>query len=102
MALGFVTTDHPVTGVYVDRQTLIACDASYPTGGYAVTPTNLGLPGGVDWGIASIQNDGAGVAISAAYDPVAGTLKLYGSTGELANATNAAAVTVSIVARGGY
>lgn len=102
MAAAFATTDHTVTGQVQERVTVMTCDNSYPSGGYPFTATQLGLPGGVDFALAAVQNDGGGVAYVANIDVVNGLIKLYQSTGELANATNCSSVTVQILARGGY
>jgi hypothetical protein len=84
--------------VTVKRVTL---DASYPTGGYTITPQQLGLPGGRCL-FADTGNVDAGVAsdVSCWWDPATNQLKAYTAAGEVANATNLATQICQIVAYG--
>ena len=81
----------------------ILCDTSYPTGGYTVTPDNLGLRG-VLFGVVQIKTTAAlGNAVDGALvvtDPVTVKLKLNAAAAEVANTTNVSTLVATVVAFG--
>jgi hypothetical protein len=84
--------------VTVKRVTL---DTSYPTGGYTITPLQLGLPGGkcLFADTASV-NDGVASDVACFWDPSTNLLKAYTAAGEVANATNLSTQVAQIMAYG--
>ncbi len=79
----------------------VTLDASYPTGGYTITPAQLGLPGGrCMFADTASVNDGVASDVAAFWDPSTNQLKAYTNAGEVANATNLATQVVQIMAYG--
>lgn len=80
-------------------------DTSYPTGGYAVTPAQLGLSRvsfAMCNAVGSASNNGAATA---SYNQATGKVQLFttGTTGaqvEVASAANVSGITVNILALG--
>lgn len=80
--------------------TNVTLDASYPTGGYPLTPAQLGGLGTVRYAISS------GVVVVATgpsetyYNIAAGKLQCFSAAGEIANATSLAGAVCQVVAYG--
>ena len=79
----------------------VTLDSSYPTGGYTITPQQLGLPGGrcLFADTASV-NDGVASDTAAFWDPATNQLKAYTTAGEVANTTNLSTQVCQIIAYG--
>lgn len=82
-------------------QTTVLCDASYPTGGYAVTAAQLGL-GTVAGAVATTGGvqAGASTAVQWYYNTATNKLQAFTATGEVANAVVLTNQTVNILAFG--
>jgi hypothetical protein len=83
--------------------TELAFDSSYPTGGEAITPAQLGFGVGVDWSSTTVKvATGAGVNVANAYHDIAtGKVLLYDETpAQVADAADVATVVVQIEAYG--
>ena len=104
MALTIANPGSSITGQRTEQVNQVTCDASYPASGYALTPAQLGLPGGVAFALAVVQNPGADVAGAAWYDVANQKLHLYAPTtgAELAAAVNCSAIIVELFALGGF
>lgn len=72
----------------------VTFDASYPTGGLALTPGQLGLKE-----ITTVNDDGVG-GRTFPYNRSTGKLMAFASTTEVANATNLSAVTTRLTVIG--
>lgn len=95
-------TSKSVNHVHGDQRltvTSVALDASYPTGGYAITAAQLGL-NSVAHTISSVSVAGTGGIVHTHYTPSTGKLSCYTATAEIANATDVSAETVEITAFG--
>lgn len=77
----------------------VVLDSSYPTGGYAITPVQLGL-GKVNHGISVVKVAGANGPVHVYYSPSTGKLLAYSATAEISNAVDLSAVTVQVTAHG--
>jgi hypothetical protein len=82
----------------------VTMDASYPTGGEAITAADLGLSGVVAILSAQIKTTAAaGNAVDAVVDftsPTAGVVKLNAAAAEVGNGSNVATLVVRVVAIG--
>jgi len=100
-----VATNSPLGPTTRVTSTVITGDASYPTGGYALTAAQLGLSVVGD-AIASIAGSATNNAADAAsWNQATGKLQLFtsGTTGALVEqtaATNVSGITVKIIAFG--
>lgn len=78
---------------------LVVGDASYPTGGWALTPADFGL-GVIDWVEPTVQIAPAAAA-TVQYDKTNSKLKAFTSAGvEVANAVSLVLLTVQVTAYG--
>lgn len=81
------------------RTVSITLDASYPTGGYAISPALLGFTSRIDGIVASTAGNTTGVTVG--WNPATGKLQAYVSNGAspalLAEAPNTTALTGQIV-----
>lgn len=98
VALTTKTANH-VLGDERMTVTDVVLDTSYPTGGYAITPAQLGF-NVVVHGISGVKVAGAGGIVNAHYLPSTGKLVCYTATAEIASATDVSAETVQITAFG--
>jgi len=83
--------------------TTVTLDASYPTGGYTVTPASLGLPAGFVDVIDANTGPDSGFLVT--YNIATNKMQAFvGAAGaadtEVANATNLATVTAQLVTTG--
>lgn len=79
----------------------VTLDSSYPTGGYALTASQLGLPAGrCLFADTATVNDGVASDVACWWNPGAQVLKAYTSAGEVANASDLHTQTVQIIAYG--
>jgi hypothetical protein len=79
--------------------TKVVFDSSYPTGGEALTPTDLGL-NTVVFAEAQVQVAGTGSVTAVFYDITNQKLKAFTAAAEVANTTDLSAVTAQVVAFG--
>ena len=77
----------------------VVFDSSYPTGGEPLTFADLGLSN-VTFAIATVKVAGTGSVTSVAYDVANQKLLAYAAAAQIANTTNLAAVTATVVAFG--
>lgn len=93
----------PINTVPTVRATIttVLCDASYVTGGYAVSAAQLGL-GAVNFAIATAGGvqAAASTAVQWVYNLTTGKLQAFTATGEVANAVNLTNQTVLVLAFG--
>jgi hypothetical protein len=108
MALGTITRQTVAPGANTNNYmgglritvTQVVLDTSYPTGGSALSASQLGMTDVVLFAITSLVNVGANGPAEARYNIPNGTLQAFSATGEIANATNLSAATAEIVAFG--
>lgn len=93
----------PISSVPTTRCTItkVLCDASYPTGGYALTAAQLGLStvGAAICTAGGVQA-AASTAIQWVYNVVTSKLQAFTATGEVAGAVVLTNQTVQVVAFG--
>lgn len=101
MAVTVANVDRPqISSFTALKVSEVTCDASYPTGGYALTAAQLGL-GRVSFALCNVKTTAAaGATVQAWYDPVNALLKLNAAAAEVANASNVATLVVEVVAFG--
>lgn len=88
-----------VTGNFRVTVTDVLLDSSYATGGEALLPSDLGLQR-VYHAICEVKARGANGPISARYDIANQKILALSGTGEVANATDLSAATVTVTAFG--
>lgn len=93
--VNLASTNH-VIGNRREQTTDITLDNSYPTGGYALTPTQLGVDGVTDFIIAFATNTGH----TFTYDYANKKLMAWNGTTQIANAVDLSAVVVRVIAHG--
>ncbi len=87
-------------GPFILTATDVTLDASYPTGGYAVTPQQLGLPNKALLAWVEPKAVEAHNVVNVWYDTPTSQLKAYTTAAEVANAVDLHTVVVRVYALG--
>lgn len=98
--VGVPTVQELSSGSFRVTVTDVTMDASYPTGGLAVTKAQLGLNTVIFAQASIVTTAAAGAAVDAVYDVANQKVKLIAAAAEVANAANTTGLVVRVTALG--